>query len=105
MSADPDAAAPARPGPAIAWRRWLREVAVIAAGALAALAAQAWWQDRQDRDREADYLRHLRADTRENEHRLSEAITFDSTAGAAARHVAEFMYGSGAIPPADTIVR
>ena len=89
---------------AVSWRHWFREVAVIAAGALAALAAQAWWQDRQDREREADYVRQLLTDTRENERRLTKEIADDSTAGVAAKRTAAFMFGTGPIPPSDTIV-
>ena len=71
-----------------AWRRWLREFAVIAAGALAALAAQAWWQQSQDRDRERDYLRRLLADTRENALRIDQLIVDDSTSQLTVRRVA-----------------
>ncbi len=100
MSAEP----PARP-PGEGWRRWAREVAVIAAGALAALAAQAWWQDRQERARERDYLRQLLADTRENARRLDEAIAGDSAAGRALARVVRAFAAPGALPPSDSLRR
>lgn len=78
---------------------------MIAAGALAALIGQAWWQGRQDREREGDYLRQLLADTRENEDRVNRAISDDSAAGAAARRIAAFVYGTGPTPPSDSMVR
>jgi hypothetical protein len=87
------------------WRRGLREVAVIALGALAALGAQAWWQDRQDRERERDYLRHLLADTRENARRLDAAIAADSASARAQADIADALYASAPLPPTDTLVR
>jgi len=94
-----------RPGRAgVAWRRVLREFAVIAAGALAALAGQAWWQNRLDREREHDYLRHLLADTRENSRRIDRLIVDDSTSEQTVRRVAAFVYDSGAPPARDTLV-
>jgi hypothetical protein len=82
----------------------VREFAVIAAGALAALAAQAWWQDRQDRDRERDYLRRLLADTRENALRIDRLIVDDSTSERTVRRVANFLFDAGPPPPQDTLV-
>jgi hypothetical protein len=82
----------------------VREFAVIAAGALAALAAQAWWQGRQDRDRERDYLRHLLADTRENARRIDGLITDDSSSQQTVRRVASFLYDAAPPPPRDTLV-
>ena len=53
-----------RPG----WKTALREFVVIVAGVLAALAAQAWWQGREERGRERDYLQ-----------RIAEELVRDST--------------------------
>ena len=86
------------------WRRALREFAVIVAGVLAALGAQAWWQGREERGRERDYLRQLLADTRENERRLDAAIAQDSASGHDAARVAGALYTPGPLPPADTLV-
>lgn len=86
------------------WRTALREFVIIAAGVLCALAAQAWWQDHQDRGREGDYLRQLLADTRENEHRLDNAIATDSAVGWAAARLAGALYGGDPLPPPDTLV-
>jgi hypothetical protein len=83
----------------------VREVAVIALGALAALGAQAWWQNRQDRERERDYLRHLLADTRENARRLDAAIAADSASARAQAHIADALYAPAPLPPADTLVQ
>lgn len=77
---------------------------MIAAGALAALGAQAWWQDRQDRARERDYLRHLLADARENVRRLDRVIADDSASEQTMRRVAAFLYDGGPPPPPDTLV-
>jgi len=83
----------------------LREFAVIAAGALAALAAQAWWQNRQDSERERDYLRRLLADTRENAQRIDRLIVDDSTSQLTVRRVAAFLFDAGPPPPPpDTLV-
>jgi hypothetical protein len=92
-----------RPKPS-AWRRWTRDVAIIAAGARAALAGQAWWQYQQDRERERDYLRHLLADTRENARRIDRLIADDSSSQEAVRRVATFVYDTSAPPPRDTLV-
>jgi hypothetical protein len=86
------------------WRRALREFAVIVAGVLAALGAQAWWQGREERGRERDYLHQLLADTRENERRLDSAIAQDSASGHDAARVASALYAPGPLPPADTLV-
>ena len=65
-------------------RSSLREFVVIVAGVLVALAAQAWWEGRERRDVEQDYLEQLRSDARENLERLRSAIVEDSLGGAAA---------------------
>lgn len=85
------------------WRAAAREFAVIVAGVLAALGAQAWWDHREEREREREYLVQLLADTRENESRLDRAIGQDSLAQIAARRVAEALYGPGPLPPPDTM--
>lgn len=94
---------PLRAPAAGAWRTALREFAVIVAGVLAALAAQAWWESRQERDRERDYLVHLLADTRENEARLEAAVALDSAAVEAAARLGRALYGTGPLPSADTM--
>jgi hypothetical protein len=107
----PDAgeAATARRGPirwdglARGWRAALREFAIIVAGVLCALAAQSWWQAREERGRERDYLRQLLADTRENERRLDAAIAVDSAAGSSVSRLAGTLFGSAPLPPPDTL--
>lgn len=87
------------------WRGALREFVVIVAGVLAALGAQAWWQGREERTRERDYLAQLHADTRENERRLDAAIAVDSAAGWAAERLTGALYGSAPLPGSDTVLR
>lgn len=97
-------AAPSRRAVRGAARSTLREFVVIVAGVLAALAGQAWWQGREDRARERDYLRQLLADTRENERRLDRAIAQDSVSGRAAVRAAAALYLPRPLPPADSLV-
>lgn len=66
-------------GTPLNWKRSLGELSLIVAGVLIALAANSWWEGRKDRQREESYLRQLRSDVRENEERLEQTITFDST--------------------------
>src|SRR5438128_10064602 len=70
--------------PFAAWRAGVREFVLILASVLAALAAQAWWQQREDRAREHDYLRQLLADPKANSAKLQHAIALDSRSGVAA---------------------
>lgn len=94
----------ARPDAGGGWRTAAREFVVIAAGALAALGAQAWWQGRQDREREQAYLRQLLVDTRENAHRLAHAIATDSTTRDALTHLVVRLYDPAGPPSADTVL-
>jgi hypothetical protein len=82
-----------------------REFAVIVASVLCALAAQAWWQGREDRGREHDYLRQLLADTRSNGRRIDEAIRVDSAAGVAAARAIDALTSPASAAPADSLVR
>lgn len=77
----------------------VREFAVILVSVLCALAAQAWWQGREDRGRERDYLRQLLADTRENEGRLDDAIRNDSVTALAIGRAMDALTRSA--PPAE----
>lgn len=61
------------------WKYALGELSLIVAGVLIALAVDAWWDNRQEREREREYLGQLLADVRENERRLDAAIREDST--------------------------
>jgi hypothetical protein len=81
----------------------LREFLIIVAGVLCALAAQAWWQGRQDRSRELEYLRQLLTDTEDNQTRLAEAIRVDSIAGESVSQLADALFGSRPLPPAATL--
>ena len=73
------------------------------AGVLAALAAQAWWEGRQERARERDYLRQLLVDTRENERRLGDAIGIDSVSGVSVARAMTALLASGPLPPPDSL--
>jgi hypothetical protein len=86
------------------WGGVLREFAVIVAGVLCALAAQAWWDARQERGRERDYLRQILSDTRENERRVDNAIRVDSTAGRFMSRALDAITSTAPAPPADSVV-
>jgi hypothetical protein len=86
-------------------RAAVREFAVIVASVLCALAAQAWWQGREDRGREHDYLRQLLADTRSNGRRLEEAIRVDSTAALSTARAIDALTSPTSATPADSLVR
>ncbi|HEX2187649.1 MAG TPA: hypothetical protein VHG51_02065 [Longimicrobiaceae bacterium] len=103
--APPPAQAPEPSGRHVPWRTVLREFATIVAGVLCALAAQAWWEGRQERGREHDYLRQLLADTRENERRLEAAIAEDEATHANLRRLVGALHGPGALPPGDSLMR
>jgi hypothetical protein len=86
------------------WRTALREFLVIVAGVLAALGAQAWWEGRQEREREQEYLHQLLADVRENEHRLNDAIREDSAGAHALSRVMRAMQAPEPLPAADSLL-
>jgi hypothetical protein len=87
------------------WNSAVREFVVIVAGVLVALGAQSWWENRQERQREQEYLQQLLADTRENERRLNEAIAQDSISGQAITRVLRALQAPDALPPTDSLVR
>lgn len=102
--AEPTQPAQARPAFTVRWRAGLREFAVIMAGVLCALGAQAWWEWRQERGRERDYLAQLLLDTRENERRLGEAIATDTVTRRAMRRLAGAFHAPAPLPPSDTLL-
>lgn len=85
------------------WRGALREFAVVVLGVLAALAAQAWWEDRQEQQREAAYLHQLVADIRENNQRLDEAIATDSAAYQSITLAVRALHAPRPLPPGDSL--
>ena len=62
----------------IPWKRLLVEGAAIVASILLAFAIDAWWQDHSDQIRLKEYLSQVRADTLDNQHRLTEALQLDN---------------------------
>ncbi len=87
------------------WRAGLRESAVILLSVSAALAGQAWWEQREDRQREVAYLDALLADTRTNEAMLDSAIALDVTYGRAGREMMRVLLRSAPMPGGDTVLR
>jgi hypothetical protein len=85
------------------WRGGLREFLIIVAGVLVALAAQAWWQQRDNRAREHDYLRQLLDETRQNEDRISDALGFDSAVYAMQSRLVQAFRSPGPLPPNDSL--
>ena len=58
----------------IPWRRISVEAAAIVVSILLAFSIDAWWQDRSDQIRLKEYLSQVRADTLDNQRRLTEAL-------------------------------
>ncbi len=86
------------------WRAGLRESAVILLSVSAALAGQAWWERREDRQRELGYLDELLADTRANEAMLDGALARDATYSQAGRKLMGLLLGSRPMPRGDTVL-
>ena len=86
-------------------RRAVSEIAFIVTGVLIAIAANGWWQARQDRSREAVYLRQLLADTRENERQILTAILQDSLLRERTIRMLQVFRSRMPLPPVDSIVR
>lgn len=61
----------------IPWNRLLVEAAAIVVSILLAFAIDAWWQDHSDEARLQEYLSQVRADTLDNQHRLTEALKLE----------------------------
>jgi hypothetical protein len=65
-------------GSSLPWKRLLAEFAVIVAGVLIALAVDSWWERRQERNQEEEYLKQLLVDFQATERRLRGAIAADT---------------------------
>lgn len=61
----------------IPWRRISVEAAAIVVSILLAFSIDAWWQDRSDQIRLKEYLSQVRADTLDNQRRLTEALQLE----------------------------
>lgn len=86
------------------WKSGLRwfasEFVVVVAGILVALGLQAWWQDRQDSLRGAEYLQQILSDVRVTERTLRESIVIDREHYSATKLLSTALYASG-IPAPD----
>lgn len=78
------------------WKEGLRwfgaEFLVVVAGILVALGLQAWWQDRQDAFRGAEYQQQILSDVRATERTLRESIAVDRTHYAANKLLGTALY-------------
>ena len=61
----------------IPWRRISVEALAIVVSILLAFSIDAWWQDRSDQIRLKEYLSQVRADTLDNQRRLTEALQLE----------------------------
>jgi hypothetical protein len=61
----------------VPWKRLLVEGAAIVASILLAFAIDAWWEDRSDQIRLNEFLWQVRADTLDNQRRLTEALQLE----------------------------
>lgn len=70
--------------------RWFAaEFLVVVTGVLVALALGGWWQDREERERETEYLQQLLADLERSEQALREISEFHADAWQAAARVGD----------------
>jgi hypothetical protein len=88
---------------AVNWKHAVGEFVLIVAGVIVALAATAWWDGRQDRRRERDYLLQLLEDTRENERRLNTAIEEDASRREMVGAIVRALMPARPLPPADSL--
>jgi hypothetical protein len=86
------------------WRVALREFVTVVVGVLVALAAQAWWEGREERERESGYLQQLEEEARVNETRLVRKLKQDSASLAGATAALAALDGSSALPLPDSVV-
>jgi hypothetical protein len=85
------------------WRVALREFVTVVVGVLVALAAQAWWEGREERQRESAYLHQLYEEALVNETRLTRLIAQDSAALQGASAALAALDGGDALPPVDSV--
>ncbi|HSD16608.1 MAG TPA: hypothetical protein VLC71_05015 [Thermomonas sp.] len=78
----------------IGMRWFVSELVVVVAGILIALALQAWWQDRQDLARAAEYEQRILSDLRQTERTLRESITYDRAHFEAAKQLSAALHHS-----------
>lgn len=67
----------------------LLEGVAIVVSILLAFWIDAWWQDRSDQNRVAEYLSQIRADTLDNQNRLTEALQLEKEQVGAVREILE----------------
>lgn len=85
------------------WRRLAAEFVVIVMGVLVALAVDAAREAREERLREAAYLRQLEADLSATASSLADAITIDQSARDAADRAIDAL-NSSSLPSSDSLV-
>jgi len=76
------------------------EFVVVVAGILVALGLQAWWQNRQDSSRGAEYQEQVLSDVRVTERTLRESIVIDRAHYSSTRLLSAALYASD-IPTRD----
>ena len=76
------------------------EFVVVVAGILVALGLQAWWQNRQDSSRSAEYQQQVLSDVRVTERTLRRSIVIDRARYSATRLLSTALYASD-IPTRD----
>lgn len=69
----------------------IREFALIVVGVFTALAAQAWWERRQERLAEDEYLQQVAADARTTTELLRRALSEEKASGASAQGILNLM--------------
>lgn len=85
------------------WKHAFGEFVLIVAGVIVALAATAWWDGRQDRQRERDYLLQLLEDTRENDRRLRAATDEDGNRYRMVERIVQALTPNRPLPPDDSL--
>ena len=76
--------------------RWFAsEFLVVVAGILVALGLQAWWQDREDFSRGAEYQRQVLSDLRVSERTLRDSMAVDKAHYSATKLLSTALYASG----------
>jgi hypothetical protein len=79
------------------------EFLVVVAGILVALGLQAWWQDRQDASRGAEFERQLLSDVRETQRSLRDSIATDRAHSRTTSLLSTALYATDTPTPKQTL--